>query len=227
MLAACPPSRVRRCAVAVLRPARLRMRWPNFLHAWNSLSLRPPLAMWSGSYTCSNETRSRSWASGESSVAPTISKTSAHTFALAHIFVPGPAFHAISAYTQIAYTQIARNSFRMRTCEKIGRGYPSFLLSSLLTCAANVSRINTYAKPEAKSRTFCTSEKAWGGGKSSRLETTFSLLSHASKGSADARLASNSHRMCTCEIIGLETLVESTLAKKSGWVAPPPAGFLP
>jgi hypothetical protein len=264
MLAVCPLSRVRRSAVSASRLARLRMRRPDSLHAWKSLSLRPPLTIWSGSYPCSNKTRSRSRASAESPVAPAISKTGADAFACScasragldrpqisdlcspalaergrrsppilrgsgreqrlGIFRGAPALCAFSAKTANTRHHAASNSFGMRTYERIGRGYPPLLPSSLLTRAANICRINTCANEEANPRTFCTcTERRGGVGARSPLETAFSLpgrapnRGRASRRRADRRRATNSSRICTCETIGLEPPVESTLAKKRGW----------
>jgi hypothetical protein len=55
MLEICPlASRVRRCAVSAARPAPYRMREPGFLHARNSLLLRPPFAEHLEAHPCSS-----------------------------------------------------------------------------------------------------------------------------------------------------------------------------
>src|SRR6266699_887698 len=91
--------------------------------------------------------------------------------------------------------------------------------------ARNSPRMNTYAIAAAKYCGMCSYEKSLGGGRVSGRFAGFGFLeTNLSRVNTYAKLADNSCRMCTCEPLGPQPSLESTLAEKTGW-GPPTEGF--
>ncbi len=202
------PLAVSKARLTALRPARLRMRRPICWPVGNSLSLRRVFARRLESNCCRTPQRPRNHRR--------FRKT------------PRPPLH-LSCGAKLrkmnTYTALARNSPRMNTCAKKGGGTPSPVLRTILSSTANHSRISTYAIAAAKYRGMCSYEKSLGGGRVWGRFAGFRFLeTNLSRVNTYAKLADNSCRMCTCEPLGPQPSLESTLAEKTGW-GPPTDGF--
>ncbi len=202
------PLAVSKARLTALRPARLRMRRPICWPVGNSLSLHRVFARRLESNCCRTPQRPRNHRR--------FRKT------------PRPPLHipcGAKLRKMNTSTTRARNSPRMNTCTKTGWGTPSPVLRTVLSSTANHSRISTYARAAAKYRRMCSYGKSRGGvrvwgrfGGFRFLETSLSQVK------TYAKLADNSCRMCTCEPLGPQPSLESTLAEKTGW-GPPTDGF--
>ncbi len=205
------PLAVGKARLPALRPARLRMRRPICWPVGNSLSLRRVFARRLKSNCCRTPQRPRNIDGSEK-----------------YLGAPRPPLHlpcGAKLRKMNTYTALARNSPRMNTCAKTKGGTPSPVLRTILSSTANHRRISTYAIAAAKYRGMCSYEKSLGGGRVSGRFAGFRFLeTNLSRVNTYAKLADNSCRMCTCEPLGPQPSLESTLAKKPWW-GPPPDGF--
>jgi hypothetical protein len=190
------PLAVGKARLPALRPAPLRMRRPICWPVGNSLPLRRVFARRLESNCCRTPQQPR-------------------------LHLPcGAKLRKMNTYATLA-----RNSSRMNTCAKTKGGTPSLVLRTILSSTANHSRINTYAIAAAKYRRMCSYGKSRGGGRVSGRFAGFRFLETSlSQVKTYGKLADNSCRMCTCEPLGPQPSLESTLAKKTGW-GPPTDGF--